>query len=107
MPSVFLAPSFQEKNIGAGSYGNEEFRMNQVVNVVEEIIKYNVIKVVRNDPSKDFSGNIALSNSSKCDIHLSLRSNVGDGGKGKGKFNFLQARRSSIRKACKSYLCQN
>lgn len=81
MPSVFLAPSFQEKNIGVGNYGTEEFRTNQIADVAQEILKFNSIKVVRNDPAKDLNGNIALSNASKCDIHLAIHSNAG-GAKG-------------------------
>lgn len=88
MSSVFLAPSFQDHNIGAGNYGTEELRMNQVADVVQEILKYNGIKVVRNDPAKDLYGNIALSNASGCDIHLALHSNAGGGGTAKGTIAF-------------------
>lgn len=81
MPSVFLAPSFQEKNIGAANYGTEEFRTNQIADVAQEIMEFNKITVKRNDPEKDLYGNIALSNKSGCDIHLAIHSNAG-GGKG-------------------------
>lgn len=84
MPSVFLAPSFQEKNIGVVNYGTEEFRMNKVADVVQEILIFNGIKVKRNDPDKDLYGNITLSNASGCDIHLALHSNAAGGGTAKG-----------------------
>ena len=33
MKSIYLSPSTQENNVGAGSYGTEEQRMNQIMDL--------------------------------------------------------------------------
>ena len=39
MKRIYLSPSAQENNVGAGSYGTEEQRMNQLCDLVEKKLK--------------------------------------------------------------------
>ncbi len=78
MKSIYLSPSTQEKNQGAGSYGTEETRMNQLCDLVEQKLK-NRYKIYRNKPEMTLQQVVADSNSKKPDIHLALHSNAGRG----------------------------
>ena len=73
---VYLSPSLQEKNIGVGSYGTEEYRMNQVADVVEAILKSNGVDVFRSNPSMTLSQAISDSNSNNVDLHFAIHSNA-------------------------------
>lgn len=77
--SVYLSPSTQEKNIGIGSYGTEESRMNQIADVVKSNLESQGIKVFRNKPEWTLSQVVADSNSKKADIHFAIHSNAGTG----------------------------
>jgi len=74
--TVYLSPSTQERNIGAGNFGTEEKRMNQICDVVEKILKQHKVTTYRNKPSMSIKQVIADSNSKKPGIHVALHSNA-------------------------------
>lgn len=77
MASVYISPSTQEKNIGAGDYGTEEKRMNQVANyVVAELRRFGVT-VYRNNPEMTLLQIVKDSNLKKPDLHFAIHSNAG------------------------------
>lgn len=78
MKSIYLSPSAQEKNIGAGNYGTEEKRCNEIADITEPILKMHGIKVYRNKPSMSLTQIVADSNSKKPDIHFAVHSNAFD-----------------------------
>lgn len=80
MKRIYLSPSAQENNVGAGSYGTEEQRMNQLCDLVEKKLKGRY-QIYRNRPEMSLQQIVADSNSKKPDVHLALHSNAG-GGKG-------------------------
>lgn len=80
MKRIYLSPSAQENNVGAGSYGTEEQRMNQLCDLVEKKLKGRY-QIYRNRPEMSLQQIVADSNAKKPDVHLALHSNAG-GGKG-------------------------
>lgn len=74
--TVYLSPSMQEKNIGAGKYGTEEKRMNEVADVVQKGLERHGIIVYRNRPEWTFGQMVRDSNSKKPDIHFAIHSNA-------------------------------
>lgn len=78
MKSIYLSPSTQQNNQGAGDYGTEEQRMNQLCDLVEKKLK-NRYKLYRNRPEMTLQQVVADSNGKKPDIHLALHSNAGGG----------------------------
>lgn len=78
MKSIYLSPSTQQNNQGAGDYGTEEQRMNQLCDLVEKTLK-NRYKLYRNRPEMTLQQVVADSNGKKPDIHLALHSNAGGG----------------------------
>jgi N-acetylmuramoyl-L-alanine amidase len=77
--SVYLSPSTQEHNIGAGNYGTEETRMNQVVNVTQRELVRHEVTVYRNKPTMTLAQVAADSNAKKPDLHQAIHSNAGNG----------------------------
>lgn len=75
--SVYLSPSTQEKNIGYGTYGTEERRMNEVADVAEIVLKQHGVIVYRNEPECTLQQVVADSNSKKPDLHFAIHSNAG------------------------------
>ncbi|MHB1453911.1 MAG: N-acetylmuramoyl-L-alanine amidase [Saccharofermentanales bacterium] len=73
---VYLSPSMQEGNIGAGDYGTEEKRMNQVCDVTERVLKDHGVTVSRNNPKMTLKEIVADSNKKKVDIHFAIHSNA-------------------------------
>lgn len=78
MPSVYLSPSTQEHNIGAGNYGSEEYRANQIIDVTENELKRHGITVYRNKPSMSIYQIVSDSNSKKPNIHFACHTNAFD-----------------------------
>lgn len=74
--SVYLSPSTQENNKGAGQYGTEEKRMNQICDVVENILKQHKVKTYRNKPTMSIKEVVKDSNSKKPKIHFAMHSNA-------------------------------
>ena len=71
MKRIYLSPSAQENNVGAGSYGTEEQRMNQLCDLVEKKLKGRY-QIYRNRPEMSLQQIVADSNAKKPDIHLAL-----------------------------------
>ena len=83
MGSIYISPSTQENNIGAGSYGTEEKRMNLIADIVVQLLQYNHLKVYRNRMEMTLAQVVADSNSKNVDAHFAIHSNAG-GGKARG-----------------------
>lgn len=79
--SIYLSPSTQENNIGAGNYGTEERRMNELANIVESELLRHDVTVYRNTPDMTLYDVVEDSNSKNPDLHFAIHSNAG-GGKG-------------------------
>jgi len=75
----YLSPSTQESNIGAGNYGTEEKRMNQITDITEKILKQHGIIVYRNNPTWNLHQVCEDSNNKKSNIHFAIHSNANDG----------------------------
>jgi N-acetylmuramoyl-L-alanine amidase len=76
--SVYLSPSTQERNIGAGDYGTEEKRCNEIIDITEKVLKRHGIKVYRNKPTMSLTQVVEDSNSKNPDIHFACHSNAFD-----------------------------
>lgn len=79
MPKIYISPSTQQNNRGAGNYGTEESRMNQIADVVVPLLKYNGFTVYRNKPSMSLQQAVTDSNSKNVDAHVAIHSNAGGG----------------------------
>lgn len=77
--SIYLSPSTQERNIGAGDYSTEEMRMNQVVEVVANELVRHGVTVYRNRPEMTLSEVVKDSNLKSPDIHFAIHSNALNG----------------------------
>lgn len=73
---VYLSPSTQKGNIGVGTYGTEEERMNHVADYTEKILKQHGLTVFRNDRDMSLREAVAYSNSLSPRIHLAIHSNA-------------------------------
>lgn len=76
---IYISPSVQENNIGAGNYGTEEKRMNQIADIVCPLLTYNGFEVCRNRPEMSLYNIVADSNAKKVDVHFAIHSNAGGG----------------------------
>ncbi len=74
--SVYLSPSTQEKNMGAGEFNTEEQRMNEIADVVEKILKKQGVTVYRNRPEMTLQELVAESNQHNVDLHFAIHSNA-------------------------------
>jgi len=80
--TIYLSPSTQEKNVGKGNYGSEEYRMGLICDVTEKILKQHGVVVYRNKPTMTLREVVKDSNNNKPNIHFALHSNAGGGGRG-------------------------
>lgn len=78
MKVVYLSPSTQDRNIGAGEYGSEELRANQITDVIQAKLKKNGVKVYRNTPDMRLKEICTASNNYKVDAHLAVHTNAYD-----------------------------
>lgn len=78
MKSIYLSPSTQENNVGAGSYGTEERRMNEIMDLIENQLRGKYI-LYRNRPEMKLEQVVADSNAKSPDLHFALHSNAGGG----------------------------
>ena len=78
MKSIYLSPSTQENNVGAGSYGTEERRMNEIMDLIENQLRGKYI-LYRNRPEMNLQQVVADSNAKNPDLHFALHSNAGGG----------------------------
>lgn len=76
MKSIYLSPSTQENNVGAGSYGTEEKRMNEIMDLIENQLRGKYI-LYRNRPEMSLRQVVADSNAKSPDLHFALHSNAG------------------------------
>lgn len=74
MPEVYLSPSVRHFNLGYGTYGTEEARMNLIADVVELELVRNGLSVERNNPEYDLAATVADANSKNPDIYVAIRS---------------------------------
>ncbi|MDD3469271.1 MAG: N-acetylmuramoyl-L-alanine amidase [Thermoguttaceae bacterium] len=74
--SVYLSPSTQEKNMGAGEFNTEEQRMNEITDVVEKILKEQGVIVYRNRPEMTLQELVEESNQRHVDLHFAIHSNA-------------------------------
>lgn len=79
MASIYLSPSTQESNWGAGNYGTEEQRMNQLTDLLEPLLIQQGLTLYRNRPDMRLSEVVKDSNQKRPSIHLSIHSNAGGG----------------------------
>lgn len=73
---IYLSPSAQEYNIGYGDFGSEEYRMNRIADLVENMLKNQGYTVYRNNPNEKLSQIVRESNEINPDIHVALHSNA-------------------------------
>ena len=79
MYKVYLSPSTQDKSFGVGNFGVEEFRMNQIADVVEQsLLQSGEYAVFRNVSGMTKEEIIADSNDAKPNIHVAIHSNYGN-----------------------------
>lgn len=83
MPNIYLSPSTQEQNVGAGAYGTERARMNQIADVTQKFLENHGVAVFRNLPDWTLYRVVVDSNFKKPDVHLAIHSNA-DGGRARG-----------------------
>ena len=79
MADVYISPSLQEFNLGYGSYGTEEERMNLIADVLEYELLRHGVTVARNSPDMTLSEAVADSNANSPKIHVALHSNAANG----------------------------
>lgn len=79
MATIYLSASTQETNVGAGSYGTEEIRMQFLADMTKDYMTAGrgSITVYRNNGAMSLSNTIADSNAKNPDVHLALHSNAG------------------------------
>lgn len=79
MTDVYISPSVQEWNIGYGSYGTEEQRMNLIGDVLDYELKRHGLTTDRNSPDMTLAQVVADSNSVSPRVHVALHSNASNG----------------------------
>lgn len=78
MYKIYLSPSTQDKSLGIGEYGTEEYRMNMIADVIERILVGSGDFVVyRNRKGMKKEDIIKESKILKVDIHVAIHSNYG------------------------------
>lgn len=73
---IYLSPSTQEGNIGVLNYGSEEYRMNEIADLIEVKLKDKGYIVYRNKEEYTLRQIIDESNELKPDIHVAIHSNA-------------------------------
>ena len=76
MPRIYISPSVQEHNVGVGTYGTEESRMNQIADILQGILVKKGYEVFRNKPTMALKEVVKDSNLNKVDLHLAIHSNA-------------------------------
>lgn len=95
MSKIYISPSTQEKNLGAGNYGTEEQRMNEIADVVCKCLTSSGISWDRNSPEMTLQEVVEDSNAKKPDIHFAIHSNAG-GGRGTEVLIYALGRASEV-----------
>lgn len=81
---LYLSPSTQEHNVGAGSYGTEEAYCNHLADLMVPRLTARGIIVYRNKPEMTLGEVVAESNRMQPDLHLAIHTNA-MGGSAAGK----------------------
>jgi N-acetylmuramoyl-L-alanine amidase len=76
---VYVSPSTQERNKGAGNYGTEEENMQTIGAKVAELLCCNGFQVRRNRPDMELKQVVEDSNAFNPDAHVAIHSNAGGG----------------------------
>lgn len=76
---VYVSPSTQEHNVGAGNYGTEEYQMNLIADILVPRLQEHGFIVKRNRPEMTLNQVIADSNTWGPDIHVAIHSNAANG----------------------------
>jgi N-acetylmuramoyl-L-alanine amidase len=79
MKVVYISPSTQHDNIGAGNYRTECDRMNEIADIVVPELERHGIIVYRNTPTMSLSDVVEDSNKYSPDLHFAIHSNAGGG----------------------------
>lgn len=79
MKIVYLSPSLQEHNVGAGDYGTEEKRMNEIADVVQHVLNGHGVITYRNRPEWNLYKTVRDSNMKNPHLHFAIHSNAGGG----------------------------
>lgn len=74
--SIYLSPSTQENNIGQVGYGSEEYRMNQVADIMVPLLKAAGLIVYRNRPEMTLAQVVADSNAKAPTVHFAVHTNA-------------------------------
>ncbi len=75
MPSVYLSPSTQEKNLYVIG-GTEEYYMNRVADAMEPYLEASGITFGRNTPQMTAASSIRQGNAGNYDLYLAIHSNA-------------------------------
>ncbi len=75
MPTIYLSPSTQEKNLYVNG-GTEEYYMNLIADAMIPYLNASGINYVRNTPEMTAASSIRASNAGNYDFHLALHSNA-------------------------------
>ena len=75
MPTIYLSPSTQEKNLYVNG-GTEEYWMNLIADAMIPYLNASGIKYVRNTPEMTAASSIRASNAGNFDLHVALHSNA-------------------------------
>ena len=79
MYKVYLSPSTQSKSFGVGSYGSEEFRMNQIADVVEQtLLETGDYAIYRNVSQMTKDEIVQDSNEARPNVHIAIHSDYGN-----------------------------
>ena len=73
---IYLSPSTQENNIGAGTFGTEEEYCNIVADKVQELLESYNIDIVRNQPIMSVESIVSHSNVEKVNLHVAIHTNA-------------------------------
>ncbi len=79
MYKVYLSPSTRAKSFGTNNFGTEEFRMNQIADIVErELLKTGEFAVYRNVNGMTIDEIIKDSNDVGPNVHVAIHSSYGN-----------------------------
>lgn len=73
---VYLSPSVQQNNIGVGDFGTEEYRMNRIADILEQLLEKSGYIVYRNNLEDTLAQIVEESNEIRPDIHVAIHSNA-------------------------------
>ena len=87
---LYISPSDQNRNIGVGSYGSEEQRMNALADALERELFANEIPYIRGGRTMEIEDRMTESDNLGCTHYLALHSDAG-GGHGPTAFFYSDA----------------